>query len=67
MREVTKVADVNINGGSRQPIWSEAEISLLVEQEDHQKDVLKGTFALFLSATDKTEVWSYITYRYRII
>uniref|UniRef100_A0A8W8I1Z4 Myb/SANT-like DNA-binding domain-containing protein n=1 Tax=Magallana gigas TaxID=29159 RepID=A0A8W8I1Z4_MAGGI len=52
-----------MDGGSRKPNWSEAEISLLVEQVEQKKDVLKGKFSLSLSATDKTEVWSYITDR----
>lgn len=64
--EKTKEADVNMDGGSMKPNWSEAEISLLVEQVEQKKDVLKGKFSLSLSATDKTEVWSYITDRYRI-
>lgn len=66
LRGKTKEADVNMDGGSRKPNWSEAEISLLVEQVKQKKDVLKGKFSLSLSATDKTEVWSYITDRYRI-
>lgn len=67
LREKTKETDINMDGGSRKPNWSEAEISLLVEQVEQKKDVLKGKFSLSLSATDKTEVWSYITDRYRII
>lgn len=67
LREKTKEADINMDGGSRKPNWSEAEISLLVEQVEKKKAVLKGKFSLSLSATDKTEVWSYIIDRYRII
>lgn len=67
LREETKVADVNMDGGSRKPNWSEVEISLLVEQVEQKKDILKGKFSPSLSATDKTEAWSYITDRYRII
>lgn len=67
LREKTKVADVNMDCGSVKPNWSESEISLLVEQVEQKKEVLKGKCSPSLSATDKTEAWMVITDRYRII
>lgn len=51
----TKVADLNMAGGSRKTNWSEAEILLLMEQVEQKKELLKGKFLLSLSVTDKTE------------
>lgn len=56
-----------MDGGSRKANWTESEISLLVEQVEQKKEVLKRKFSTSLSATDKSEAWTVITDRYRII
>lgn len=50
-----------MDGGSRKANWTESEISLLVEQVEQKKEVLKGKFSPSLSATDKSEAWAVIT------
>lgn len=44
LREKTKETDINMDGGSRKPNWSEAEISLLVEQGRAEGEIFTFPF-----------------------
>ncbi|XP_056009439.1 uncharacterized protein LOC125680059 [Ostrea edulis] len=46
---------------SRKKNWSEAEIAILVDQVEENKDVLKGKFSTSLSAAYKAATWARIT------